>query len=99
VILSWSAPVTEKGTSIVCSIFNPSVDHAASLLQLTSTGVLIGLLSITQKPYETVKSLYCASDLDSTNNVPAIIDDDDSLLFQKRLANELSAVISELRSF
>ena len=44
-------------------------------------------------------SLYCAIDLHSTNNVPAIIDDDDRILFQKRLPNDLSTVISALKPF
>ena len=44
-------------------------------------------------------SLYCAIDLHSTNNVPVVIDDDDSILFQKRLPNDLSIVISALKPF
>lgn len=44
-------------------------------------------------------SLYCAIDLHSTNNVPVVIDDDDSILFQKRLPNDLSTVISVLKPF
>jgi len=44
-------------------------------------------------------SLYCAIDLHSTNNVPAIIDDDDRIPFQKRLPNDLSTVISALKPF
>jgi transposase len=44
-------------------------------------------------------SLYCAIDLHSTNNVPVVIDDDDRILFQKRLPNDLSTVISALKPF
>lgn len=44
-------------------------------------------------------SLYCAIDLHSTNNVPAIIDDNDRILFQKRLPNDLSTVIAALKPF
>lgn len=44
-------------------------------------------------------SLYCAIDLHSTNNVPVVIDDNDSILFQKRLPNDLSTVISALKPF
>lgn len=44
-------------------------------------------------------SLYCAIDLHSTNNVPVVIDDNDKILFQKRLPNDLSKVISVLEPF
>jgi len=44
-------------------------------------------------------SLYCAIDLHSTNNVPVVIDDNDNILFQKRLPNDLSKVISQLEPF
>ena len=44
-------------------------------------------------------SRYCVIDLHSTNNVPAIIDGDGRILFQKRLPNDLSTVISALESF
>lgn len=44
-------------------------------------------------------SLYCAIDLHSTNNVPVVIDDNDKILFQKRLPNDLSRVISALEPF
>ena len=35
-------------------------------------------------------TLYCAIDLHSTNNVPVVIDENDKILFQKRLPNDLS---------
>lgn len=44
-------------------------------------------------------SLYCAIDLHSTNNVPVVIDNCDKILFQKRLPNDLSKVISALKPF
>ena len=44
-------------------------------------------------------SLYCAIDLHSTNNVPVVIDDNDNILFQKRLPNDLPKVISALEPF
>jgi transposase len=44
-------------------------------------------------------SLYCAIDLHSTNNVPVVIDDDDTVLFEKRLPNDLSTVIAALKPF
>ena len=44
-------------------------------------------------------SLYCAIDLHSTNNVPVVIDNNDKILFQKRLPNDLSKVISALKPF
>ena len=44
-------------------------------------------------------SFYCAIDLHSTNNVPVVIDDDDRILFQKRLPNDLSTVISALEPY
>ena len=43
--------------------------------------------------------LYCAIDLHSTNNVPVVINDNDEILFQKRLPNDLSKVISALEPF
>ena len=44
-------------------------------------------------------TLYCAIDLHSTNNVPVVIDDNDKILYQKRLPNDLSKVISALEPF
>ena len=44
-------------------------------------------------------SLYCAIDLHSTNNIPVVIDDDDTVLFEKRLPNDLSTVIAALKPF
>ena len=44
-------------------------------------------------------SLYCSIDLHSTNNVPIVIDDNDKILFQKRLPNDLSKVLSALEPF
>jgi len=43
--------------------------------------------------------LYCAIDLHSTNNVPVVIDEQDNILFQKRLPNHLPTVISALAPF
>ncbi len=44
-------------------------------------------------------TLYCAIDLHSTNNVPVVIDDNDKILYQKRLPNDLELVIAELKPF
>lgn len=44
-------------------------------------------------------TLYCAIDLHSNNNVPVIIDDNDKILFQKRLPNDLSSVLACLSPF
>jgi len=44
-------------------------------------------------------TLYCAIDLHSNNNVPVVIDDNDKVLFSKRLPNHLPTVISALSPF
>jgi len=44
-------------------------------------------------------TLYCAIDLHSNNNVPVVIDDNDKILFQKRLPNDLSQVLQALEPF
>lgn len=44
-------------------------------------------------------TLYCAIDLHATNNVPAVIDDRDKILFQKRLPNDLNCVLRALAPF
>lgn len=44
-------------------------------------------------------TLYCAIDLHSNNNVPVVIDNDDKILFQKRLPNNLTSVLSALEPF
>ncbi len=44
-------------------------------------------------------TLYCAIDLHSNNNVPVVIDDNDHILFQKRLPNDLSTVLKALEPF
>lgn len=44
-------------------------------------------------------TLYCAIDLHSNNNVPVVIDDNDKILFQKRLPNELPRVLEALAPF
>lgn len=44
-------------------------------------------------------TLYCAIDLHSNNNVPVVIDDNDQILFQKRLPNDLATVIDALKPF
>lgn len=44
-------------------------------------------------------TLYCAIDLHSTNNVPVVIDDDDRILFEKRLPNDLNVVTRALNPF
>lgn len=44
-------------------------------------------------------TLYCAIDLHATNNVPAVIDDHDKILFQKRLPNDLNCVLRALAPF
>jgi transposase len=43
-----------------------------------------------------VMMLYCAIDLHSDNNVPVIIDNNDNILFQRRLPNDLGTVLSAL---
>ena len=44
-------------------------------------------------------SLYCAIDLHSTNNVPVVIDENDKILFEKRLPNNINTVIESLSPF
>lgn len=44
-------------------------------------------------------TLYCAIDLHSNNNVPVVIDDNDQILFQKRLPNSLPVVLEALAPF
>ena len=44
-------------------------------------------------------ALYCAIDLHSTNNVPVVIDENDKILFQKRLPNNLTIVHSALAPY
>lgn len=44
-------------------------------------------------------TLYCAIDLHSNNNVPVVIDDNDKVLFQKRLPNCLPRVLEALEPF
>ena len=44
-------------------------------------------------------SLYCAIDLHSTNNVSVVIDENEKILFEKRLPNDISTVISALSPF
>ncbi|MDA2920983.1 IS110 family transposase [Desulfobacterota bacterium AH_259_B03_O07] len=43
--------------------------------------------------------LYCAIDLHSENNVPVIINDNDNILFQRRLPNDLGTVLSALEPY
>lgn len=43
--------------------------------------------------------LYCAIDLHSTNNVLVVINEDDKVLFQKRLPNDLQVVLAALAPF
>jgi transposase len=38
-------------------------------------------------------TLYCAIDLHANNSVLAIIDDQDKVMFEKRLANDLSEIL------
>ena len=40
--------------------------------------------------------LYCAIDLHSTNNIPVVINEDDRVLFEKRLLNGLNSAIQTL---
>ena len=44
-------------------------------------------------------ALYCAIDLHSNNNVPVVIDDNDKVLFQKRLPNDLPVILQALEPF
>jgi transposase len=43
--------------------------------------------------------LYCGIDLHSNNNVPVVIDENDKILFQKRLPNNLDTVVRALEPF
>lgn len=44
-------------------------------------------------------TLYCAIDLHSSNNVVVVIDENDRIVFRKRLANELDVVVAHLAPF
>ena len=44
-------------------------------------------------------TLYCAIDLHSNNSVVVVIDDQDRIVFQKRVANDLTLVVSHLAPF
>lgn len=44
-------------------------------------------------------ALYCAIDLHSNNNVPAVIDGEDKVVFSKRLPNDLDTVLSMLEPY
>ncbi len=44
-------------------------------------------------------SLYCAIDLHADNHVVVVIDDNDRILFRKRLANDLDVVLPHLAPF
>ncbi|MEX2353078.1 MAG: IS110 family transposase [Gammaproteobacteria bacterium] len=44
-------------------------------------------------------TLYCAIDLHSNNNVPVVIDEQDTILLQKRLPNDLPTVLRALLPF
>lgn len=44
-------------------------------------------------------TLYCAIDLHSDNNVVVVIDDADRVVFRKRLANDLGAVLEQILRF
>ena len=52
-----------------------------------------------QQLKKAVMTLYCAIDLHSNNNVPVVIDDNDKVLFQKRLPNSLPVVLEALEPF
>lgn len=39
---------------------------------------------------------YAAIDLHSSNNVMVVIDEQDRVVYQKRLANELAVILTEL---
>lgn len=43
--------------------------------------------------------LYCGIDLHSNNNVPVVIDENDKVLFEKRLPNNLDTVVHALAPF
>ncbi len=43
--------------------------------------------------------LYCGIDLHSNNNVPVVIDENDKILFEKRLPNDLDTVVHALEPF
>jgi transposase len=45
------------------------------------------------------KDLYCATDLHSNNNYLAILDRSDHRVFDKRLKNDMSSVLSALAPF
>ncbi len=40
--------------------------------------------------------LYGAIDLHSTNNVTVLIDEEDKIVYQKRLPNELALILKDL---
>lgn len=44
-------------------------------------------------------TLYCAIDLHSNNNVPVVIDEQDRILFQKRLPNDLPRILQALSPY
>ena len=43
--------------------------------------------------------LYGAIDLHSTNNVTVVINEDDQVVYQKRLPNDLSLIAQQLSSY
>ena len=44
-------------------------------------------------------TLYCAIDLHSNNNVPVVIDENDKVLFSKRLPNHLPTIVDSLKPY
>src|SRR5690349_3637851 len=48
---------------------------------------------------EAAMSVYAAIDLHSNNSVLAVLDEQDRVLRQRRLANELPAILKELEPF
>lgn len=44
-------------------------------------------------------TLYCAIDLHSNNSVLVVIDEEDRIVLQKRVANELTIVLAQLAPF
>lgn len=55
--------------------------------------------AITATNKETIVAPYRAIDLHSNNNVPAVIDQNDKVLFSKRLPNHLPTVVRSLEPY
>lgn len=54
---------------------------------------------VTTRKEKAMKTLYAGIDLHSTNNVVVVTDNEDKVLYRKRLRNELDEVVGELSAF